>query len=110
MQLEQSSSQNDFLNRARKERKPVDVYLVNGIRLSGSIVSFDPFVLVLSAPGGSTQVIYKSAISTIQLQGREREPGSRIRTAQDNAPDKSTATPRVVTRKRRPAATGGGET
>lgn len=110
MQLEQSSSQNDFLNRARKERKPVDVYLVNGIRLSGSIVSFDPFVLVLSAPGGSTQAIYKSAISTIQLQGRERELGFRTRTAQDDAPDKSTATPRVVIRKRRPAATGGGET
>uniref|UniRef100_UPI003F4948CE RNA chaperone Hfq n=1 Tax=Cupriavidus yeoncheonensis TaxID=1462994 RepID=UPI003F4948CE len=109
MLVEQSSSQNDFLNRARKERKPVDVYLVNGIRLSGAIVSFDPFVLVLSAPDGSTQAIYKSAISTIQLQGREREPGSRIRTAQDNAPNKNTATPHVVTRKRRSATTGGGE-
>lgn len=104
MQPEQSSLQNDFLNRARKERKPVEVYLVNGVRLSGSIVSFDRFVVVLSAPSGSTQAIYKSAISTIQLPGRE--PGSRLHTAQVSTPDKETATPSVVTRKRRPAKSG----
>ncbi|UIF84722.1 RNA chaperone Hfq [Cupriavidus sp. UYPR2.512] len=101
MQPEQSSAQNGFLNTARKEGKPVDVYLVNGVRLGGLIVSFDGFVVVLSALSG-TQAIYKSAISTIQLQGRVREPGSRIRTAQDNASDKEAATPRMVTRKRRP--------
>lgn len=109
MQPEQSSLQNDFLNRARKERKPVEVYLVNGVRLSGSIVSFDRFVVVLSAPSGSTQAIYKSAISTIQLQGRGREPGSKLHTDQVNTPDKETATPSVVTRKRRPAKSGGEE-
>lgn len=107
MQPEQSSPQNDFLNRARKERKPVEVYLVNGVRLSGSIVSFDRFVVMLSAPGGA-QAIYKSAISTIQVRP-VREPGSRMATAQDKAPDNEAATPRVVTRKRRPATTGGEE-
>jgi len=101
MQPEQSSPQNDFLNTARRDRRPVEVYLVNGVRLSGSIVSFDRFVVVLSAPGGSTQAIYKSAISTIQLQEQGREPGFRIRTGQNNGSGKEAATPRVVTRKRR---------
>ncbi|RDK06446.1 RNA chaperone Hfq [Cupriavidus lacunae] len=109
MQPEQSSPQNDFLSRARKERKPVEVYLVNGVRLSGSIVSFDQFVVILSAPSGA-QAIYKSAISTIQLQGQVRESsGSGTRTAQDKTPDNESATPRVVTRKRRPANGNGGE-
>jgi len=94
MQSEQSSTQNDFLNTARKERKPVEVYLVNGVRLIGSIASFDRFVVVLSAPGGGMQAIYKSAISTIQLQGRVRQSGSSLRTAQHEAPEKETATRR----------------
>jgi len=63
MQSGQFSPQNDFLNSARKERKPVEVYLVNGIKLVGSIASFDRFVVVLGAPGGGMQAIYKSAIS-----------------------------------------------
>jgi len=108
MQPEQSSPQNDFLNRACKERKPVEVYLVNGVRLSGSIVSFDRFVVILSAPSGA-QAIYKSAISTIQLQGQVRESGSRTHTAQDKTPDNESATPRVATRKRRPSTGGEGE-
>jgi host factor-I protein len=103
----ESSPQNDFLNTARKERKPVEVYLVNGIRLVGSIVSFDSFVVVLSALGG-TQAIYKSAISTIQLQGPVRQSGSRVRTARDEAHDKETEAARVGMRKRCPAMPSSG--
>jgi len=106
VQPRESSPQNDFLNTARKERKPVDVYLVNGIRLVGSIISFDRFVVVLSALDG-TQAIYKSAISTIQLQGPVRQSGSRMRTTRDDAYDKGTEAPRVVTRRRRPTMLGG---
>jgi len=106
MQSEQSSPQNEFLNTARKERKPVEVYLVNGVRLIGSIASFDQFVVVLSAPGGM-QAIYKSAISTIQFQGPVRQSGPRMRIARDEAPEKEAAGPRVVTRKRRPATADG---
>src|SRR5262249_19575872 len=103
---EQSSSQNDFLNSARKERKPVEVYLVNGIKLVGSIAAFDRFVVVLGAPGGGMQAIYKSAISTIQFQGPARQSGSRMRSGRDEAHDKEPEAPRVVTRKRRPATNG----
>jgi len=106
MRPEHSSPQNDFLNTARKERKPVEVYLVNGVKLVGSVASFDRFVVVLSA-SGAMQVIYKSAISTIQFQGPARQSGSRMRTARGEAHDKETEAPRVVTRKRRPATTGG---
>jgi len=37
----ESHPQNDFMNAARKERKRVEIYLVNGIRLTGCIESFD---------------------------------------------------------------------
>ncbi len=101
----QSPAQNDFLNTARKERKSVEVYLVNGIKLVGAIESFDRFVVVLSASGGM-QAIYKSAISTIQFQGPARQSGSRMRAGRDEARDKEAEAPRVVTRKRRLPTTG----
>lgn len=75
MQPKQAFPQNDFLNAARKERKRVEVYLVNGVRLIGTVESFDPFVVMLSSPGGDMQTIYKSAISTIQVQAGVRQSG-----------------------------------
>lgn len=74
MQLDDTNPQNSFLNTTRKERKRVQVYLVSGIRLVGSIESFDAFVVMLSTPGGM-QTIYKRAISTIQLDTGTRPPG-----------------------------------
>ena len=62
----ESHPQNDFMNAARKERKRVDIYLVNGIRLTGCIESFDQYLVMLRTPVG-LQGIYKRAISTIQL-------------------------------------------
>jgi host factor-I protein len=62
----ESHPQNDFMNAARKERKRVEIYLVNGIRLTGCIESFDQYLVMLRKPVG-LQGIYKRAISTIQL-------------------------------------------
>lgn len=62
----ESHPQNDFINSARKERKRVEIYLVNGIRLTGCIESFDQYLVMLRTPVG-LQGIYKRAISTIQL-------------------------------------------
>ena len=53
-----------FLTRARKERRNVTVFLVNGYQLRGQITGFDPFVVVLTTDG-KQQVIYKHAISTV---------------------------------------------
>ncbi|KAI3608552.1 RNA-binding protein Hfq (plasmid) [Cupriavidus necator H850] len=78
MQLEDINSQNGFLNTARKERKRVEVYLVNGIKLTGTIESFDQFVVMLRGAGG-TQIVYKRAISTIQVPTGVRQPGSGAR-------------------------------
>jgi len=55
--------QDPFLNTLRKERIPVAIYLVNGIKLQGQVESFDPFVVLLR--NSVSQLIYKHAISTI---------------------------------------------
>ena len=55
--------QDPFLNALRKERVPVSVFLVNGIKLQGQIESFDQFVVLLK--NNVSQMIYKHAISTV---------------------------------------------
>lgn len=55
--------QDPFLNALRKERIPVSIYLVNGIKLQGQIESFDQFVVLLK--NAVNQMVYKHAISTI---------------------------------------------
>jgi host factor-I protein len=55
--------QDPFLNALRKERVPVSIYLVNGIKLQGHIESFDQFVVLLK--NSVSQMVYKHAISTV---------------------------------------------
>lgn len=55
--------QEPLLNILRKERVPVSIYLVNGIKLTGQIESFDQFVVLLR--NTVSQLVYKHAISTI---------------------------------------------
>src|ERR1700710_1605566 len=57
------SLQDPFLNALRKERIPVSIYLVNGIKLQGQIDSFDQFVVLLK--NNVSQMVYKHAISTV---------------------------------------------
>jgi len=57
------SLQDPFLNALRKERIPVSIYLVNGIKLQGQVESFDQFVVLLK--NTVSQMVYKHAISTI---------------------------------------------
>lgn len=57
------SLQDPFLNALRRERVPVSIYLVNGIKLQGQIESFDQYVVLLR--NTVTQMVYKHAISTI---------------------------------------------
>ncbi len=58
-----SSVQDSYLNQLRKQKVPVSIYLVNGIKLQGQIESFDRFVVILKAT--VNQIVYKHAISTI---------------------------------------------
>ena len=55
--------QDPFLNLLRKERVPVSIFLVNGIKLQGYIESFDSYVVLLR--NTVTQMVYKHAISTV---------------------------------------------
>ncbi len=64
--------QDPYLNILRKERIPVSIFLVNGIKLQGTVDSFDQFVVMLK--NVTTQVVYKHAISTILPSRNVRIP------------------------------------
>ncbi len=57
------SLQDPFLNELRKEQVQVSIYLINGIKLQGTIDSFDQFVIVLKS--SVNQMVYKHAVSTV---------------------------------------------
>jgi host factor-I protein len=56
--------QDDFLGSLHQEQVQVSMFLVNGIRLTGKIESFDTYVVILKN-GATTQMVYKHAISTV---------------------------------------------
>jgi host factor-I protein len=66
------SLQDPFLNVLRKEKVPVAIYLVSGIKLQGQIESFDQFVIVLK--NTVNQMVYKHAISTVVPARQVRVP------------------------------------
>jgi host factor-I protein len=78
------SLQDPFLNALRKERVPVSIYLVNGIKLQGTIDSFDQFVVLLK--NSVNQMVYKHAISTVVPARNVRVPG-----VEEDAAPESTA-------------------
>lgn len=55
--------QDAFLTELCKEKIPVSVFLVNGIKLHGLVDSFDTHVVMLK--NSVTQMVYKHAISTV---------------------------------------------
>jgi host factor-I protein len=70
------SVQDDFLQTLVRDKTTVNVFLVNGIRLSGRLAASDQFVVLLESGSGS-QLVFKHAISTVlPVNGREpaRDP------------------------------------
>lgn len=57
------SLQEPFLNTLRRDKIPVSIYLINGIKLQGQIESFDQFVILLK--NSVSQMVYKHAVSTV---------------------------------------------
>lgn len=53
-----------FLNSVRKNKNPLTIFLINGVKLTGVVTSFDNFCVLLRRDGHS-QLVYKHAISTI---------------------------------------------
>ena len=62
--MNKANLQDIFLLKARRDRIPVTLFLMNGFQMRGTITGFDAFVVVLDSEGRQ-QVIYKHAISTI---------------------------------------------
>ena len=56
--------QDIFLTQARRERRQVTMFLMNGFQMRGTITGFDAFTVILTSDG-KQQVVYKHAISTI---------------------------------------------
>ncbi|MBY0430912.1 MAG: RNA chaperone Hfq [Rhodospirillales bacterium] len=65
MSSEKSQNVQDvFLNYIRKNKTPVTIFLVNGVKLQGIVTWFDNFSVLLRRDG-HTQLVYKHAISTV---------------------------------------------
>lgn len=60
--------QDAFLNYMRKNKVPVTIFLLNGVKLSGIISCFDQSSIVIKREG-YTQLLYKHAISTFSPHG-----------------------------------------
>ena len=72
--MDKNQVQDPFLNALRKERIPLSIFLKNGIKLQGTIVSFDQFIVMLK--NVTTQAVYKHAISTIVPSRNVRIPSA----------------------------------
>lgn len=77
MPTEKSPNLQDvFLNHVRKNKISVTIFLINGVKLTGVISSFDNFCLLLRRDG-HVQLVYKHAVSTVMpsMPIRLYEPG-----------------------------------
>lgn len=83
MSSEKSQNVQDvFLNYIRKNKTPVTIFLVNGVKLQGIVTWFDQFSVLLRRDG-HTQLVYKHAISTVMpsVQVQLFEPDKESTTA-----------------------------
>ena len=71
--------QDAFLNEVRKQKIPLTIFLVNGVKLSGVVSWFDNFCVLLKRDG-IAQLVYKHAISTIM-------PGSPVLIGEKSSDD-----------------------
>src|ERR1700753_1858136 len=83
--------QDTFLNTVRKDKSPITIYLVSGVKLTGKIRSFDKYSVLLEN-NAQEQLIFKHAISTVvsgrpmAFEARGGEPRSDARPVPSNAP------------------------
>jgi host factor-I protein len=80
--------QDVFLNNIRKNKTPVTIFLVNGVKLQGIVTWFDNFSVLLRRDNHS-QLVYKHAISTVMpaapVQLWDGEEGDEAATANAEA-------------------------
>ncbi len=80
--------QDTFLNTVRKDKTPITIYLVSGVKLTGRIRSFDKYSVLLEN-NSQEQLIFKHAISTV-VSSRSVLHGDH-RSSQSHAPTASSA-------------------
>lgn len=87
--------QDTFLNTVRKDKSPITIYLVSGVKLTGKIRSFDKYSVLLEN-NAQEQLIFKHAISTVVSgrpmgygDARSSEPRSEARSASPAAAENS---------------------
>jgi host factor-I protein len=68
MEADASSIQNEFFNRARKERALLTVSLMDGTRVVGRLRAFDKFTILVDTTAGD-QMLFKHAIASVAPQG-----------------------------------------
>jgi host factor-I protein len=96
--------QDTFLNSARKDKSPITVYLLSGVKLTGRIRSFDKYSVVLES-NNQEQLIFKHAISTVVLgKGIHHAAAHVAAHAERPGPTAATANPPQA-----PTGTGGPE-
>ncbi len=91
----QQNLQDVFLNHVRKNKIPVTIFLINGVKLQGVISSFDNFCLLLRRDG-HVQLVYKHAVSTVMPSAAVRlyDPApEEVGTAQPRSADQPASEP-----------------
>ena len=76
--------QDTFLNTVRKDKTPITIYLVSGVKLTGKIRSFDKYSVLLEN-NSQEQLIFKHAISTVVTQKAAHAYAGSSQAAQNNA-------------------------
>jgi host factor-I protein len=90
--------QDTFLNTVRKDKSPITIYLVSGVKLTGKIRSFDKYSVLLEN-NSQEQLIFKHAISTV-VSGRA---GSHLELRSDSKPEARTVSAHPVPASSAPA-------
>jgi host factor-I protein len=76
--------QDTFLNTVRKDKSPITIYLVSGVKLTGKIRSFDKYSVLLEN-NSQEQLIFKHAISTV-VSGRPAHSEARTHSSSGSHP------------------------
>ena len=89
--------QDTFLNTVRKDKSPITIYLVSGVKLTGKIRSFDKYSVLLEN-NSQEQLIFKHAISTVVSGRAAAHIDSRSERSQSAAPSSPARCYRTIRR------------
>lgn len=77
--INEKNYQDDFLEQLQQSAAPVAIYLKNGIKLIGTIVTHETYVIILKSSDLIQQMIFKHAVATISLIAGSAERSQRIK-------------------------------